>query len=562
MSQPFLVVIGGSLAGRRLDLDLENMRNVSVGSDPACDFRLETAGVSALHARLWLDAQGPVIYPTSPGAVFVNNERVMNQERRLNDGDLITLGMPGDRAIRFRYCESEATETTAISGPGTWQTQPIAPAAGAPPATEALSPKAAQLRALLERKAAPAAVPSAVATEWIAPPADPGRPAVPVTTLPDVNAGLSPGSPAPTHTLPPMPPLEIDAPPPEPTARTAPAAAPEATVRMSAPAPAPEATVRMSAPAPAPAAQHVQPAVTPSGSSSMPLLAAAAVVVIALLGGGIYMLRSRGAAPPQVASAPPVTQAVAPPTLAEAPAETAEVPTETATAVVPAAETAAGAPTGARPAGAGSVPTAPRPAGAAPAGNPAGPATRPGPAAPGHPTAASRPGTEPAAHTETAKPATSASPAPAAGASRDADRGRFVAGTTRGDSTRTFNPSELKGFYTTDVRSKRRPGIDGRIEVAVTPGSVSSGDRYSVKFFLVNEGKKAIKIAGVTLTTTVNGSRSGGPLGAPTKEVPPQGRILVHEATGVWQQNTASWAAEIVVSAENGDHLSSEVVWR
>ena len=72
--------------------------------------------------------------------------------------------------------------------------------------------------------------------------------------------------------------------------------------------------------------------------------------------------------------------------------------------------------------------------------------------------------------------------------------------------------ADLAGFDTADVSVKKAPDFSGRIEFAVNPPQVKPGDNYAVQIYLVNEGKKAIKVGGVTVTTNLNGIEVG-PLG-------------------------------------------------
>ena len=73
--------------------------------------------------------------------------------------------------------------------------------------------------------------------------------------------------------------------------------------------------------------------------------------------------------------------------------------------------------------------------------------------------------------------------------------------------------ADMAGFDTADVSVKKAPDFSGRIEFAVNPPRVQPGESYAVQIYLVNEGKKAIKVGGVSVTTNLNGTEVG-PLGA------------------------------------------------
>jgi hypothetical protein len=118
------------------------------------------------------------------------------------------------------------------------------------------------------------------------------------------------------------------------------------------------------------------------------------------------------------------------------------------------------------------------------------------------------------------------------------------------------------GFDTADVSVKKAPDFSGRIEFAVSPPRVKPGDSYAVQIFLVNEGKKAIKVSGVSVTTNLNGSKSGRSVASPVKEVPPSQRALLGELPGVWPEDVNWWSAEVMVTANKGDSLKNLLTWK
>jgi hypothetical protein len=97
----------------------------------------------------------------------------------------------------------------------------------------------------------------------------------------------------------------------------------------------------------------------------------------------------------------------------------------------------------------------------------------------------------------------------------------------------------------------------------MSPASgLRNGDAWTLKFYLVNDGKKVIKVGGVTVTTALNGAGSGGPVAAAVKEVAPQQRIALGQTTGSWKDGTSSWSAEVLVTANKGDSLKNTLTWR
>jgi len=155
--------------------------------------------------------------------------------------------------------------------------------------------------------------------------------------------------------------------------------------------------------------------------------------------------------------------------------------------------------------------------------------------------------------------AKAASDRAAAVAQRDAARKRFVAGRT---AVRTEKAQDsLAGFDSVAVQ--KAPDFLGRIEFEMTPASgVRPGDPYTLRFFLVNEGKKSIKLQGVTVNTVVNGSGSGAPVAAAVREVAPQQRTQIGEVSGSWKDGTSSWSTEVLITANKGDSLRNTITWR
>jgi hypothetical protein len=117
----------------------------------------------------------------------------------------------------------------------------------------------------------------------------------------------------------------------------------------------------------------------------------------------------------------------------------------------------------------------------------------------------------------------------------------------------------LSGFDGADVVQKS--DFSGRLEFAMSPANVKPGDPYRLTVALVNDGKKAIKISGMTYTVTVNGSKTGNPIMPKVKEVGPSQRVVLEELPGVFPEAT-SWVAEVLVTANKGDSLKNQLTWR
>jgi hypothetical protein len=146
---------------------------------------------------------------------------------------------------------------------------------------------------------------------------------------------------------------------------------------------------------------------------------------------------------------------------------------------------------------------------------------------------------------------------------RDLARRRFAAGQTAVQSPKAQKASDLAGFDTGDADLRKAPDFLGRVEFEMSPASgLEAGAAWTLRVYVVNEGKKAIRVQGVTVGTTVNGSASGGAVPPRTREVAPQARALVAEATGSWREGTTAWAADATVTAGKGESLRNTLTWR
>jgi hypothetical protein len=145
---------------------------------------------------------------------------------------------------------------------------------------------------------------------------------------------------------------------------------------------------------------------------------------------------------------------------------------------------------------------------------------------------------------------------------RDLARRRFVAGQTAVQTQKAQKADSLAGFDTGDADLRKAPDFSGRIEFEMTPASgIEPGDPWKLRVYVVNDGKKAIRVSGVALGTSANGAGSGGPVPSRAREIAPQQRVLVAETTGSWREGTTAWSTEATVSAGK-DSLKSTITWR
>jgi pSer/pThr/pTyr-binding forkhead associated (FHA) protein/xanthosine utilization system XapX-like protein len=148
---------------------------------------------------------------------------------------------------------------------------------------------------------------------------------------------------------------------------------------------------------------------------------------------------------------------------------------------------------------------------------------------------------------------------------RDLARRRFVPGQTAVQTPKAQKDkaADLAGFETADADLRKAPDFLGRVEFEMTPASgVEPGDSWTVRAYVVNEGKKPIRVAGVTVGTTVNGAGSGVPVPPRAREIAPQQRALVAEVAGSWREGTSAWSTAVTVTAGKGESLQNTITWR
>jgi hypothetical protein len=120
----------------------------------------------------------------------------------------------------------------------------------------------------------------------------------------------------------------------------------------------------------------------------------------------------------------------------------------------------------------------------------------------------------------------------------------------------------LEGFDTSTVDLKRAPDVAGRIDFEVAPPHVKSGDRYTVKAYLVNDGAKPIRIKEIFVATTLNGSLSAGRIAPRQRDVPPRQREAIGVFSDVWRDGVAAWAMDVTVTSDRGDVYKNQVAWK
>lgn len=148
-----------------------------------------------------------------------------------------------------------------------------------------------------------------------------------------------------------------------------------------------------------------------------------------------------------------------------------------------------------------------------------------------------------------------------ASAGQAAARRTFVAGRSSLQGAKS-GKRNVAGFESEDVEVAKSPDYSGRIDFEVSPRSVRPGDAYTVKVYLLNDGKKDFKIAAFSAVTVANGERSGGAMPSAARDIDPQKRALVQEISGTWKDGTNAWSLEVTVTSGHGEVVRNTLTWR
>jgi serine/threonine protein kinase len=119
----------------------------------------------------------------------------------------------------------------------------------------------------------------------------------------------------------------------------------------------------------------------------------------------------------------------------------------------------------------------------------------------------------------------------------------------------------LTGFDTADVKTQKVPDLVGHLEFEVDPNDLRSGDSFGVRLYLVNEGKKPVRVRNVSFTWAVDGKRTTLHGALREREVAPQERELVAETRGVWREAVTSWGLEAAVVSDRDETCTSRLTW-
>jgi hypothetical protein len=267
-------------------------------------------------------------------------------------------------------------------------------------------------------------------------------------------------------------------------------------------------------------------------NTSASLIVGLAAAVILALGVGVLVYSRQPSPPSAVASAAPPPAAQGP----GQPAAASSAPSGSASTASPSAVSSAKTPA-----------TAPRPS---PSGSSANSARK------------STAGQPPAAASLGGSRGTAGAPPPLS--VQAMMRRGFVPSRSAAENAKGVS-KDLAGFdakRSKDVKIKRAAEVDGRIEFSTTPTRVKPGDKYHVRISLVNEGKRAIDIKELVLTTRINRKESSAPVKPLVKQVAARQNEVIHEFTGSWDKATTSWAIEVRLMSGRLDVYRNELNWK
>ncbi len=138
---------------------------------------------------------------------------------------------------------------------------------------------------------------------------------------------------------------------------------------------------------------------------------------------------------------------------------------------------------------------------------------------------------------------------------------RFVLERTAVESNKRVS-ADLEGFETDGVAVKRAPDVMGRVDFEVQPPQVKPGDRFTVTVYLINDGKKDIRLSNMFVATSINGRLVSGPGALRARDVGPKKKTVIASFNDTWRDTIATWAMDVTVTSDRGDVYKNQVIWK
>jgi hypothetical protein len=143
----------------------------------------------------------------------------------------------------------------------------------------------------------------------------------------------------------------------------------------------------------------------------------------------------------------------------------------------------------------------------------------------------------------------------------------FVAARTQAQSAETRSTGSVPdGFMDTPgvtaKKGSQAAELPGKILFDIDPEAVKSGDTYTVKVYLMNEGNAPIQIREMLVNARINGKGVTAPVPAQTKDVAPQQKALLMSSRDVWKDDITAWSMEVTVHTARGETYKNQVSWK
>src|SRR6185436_9186612 len=113
-----------------------------------------------------------------------------------------------------------------------------------------------------------------------------------------------------------------------------------------------------------------------------------------------------------------------------------------------------------------------------------------------------------------------------------------------------------------DVAVRKPAEVPGRVEITASPEHVRPGDALTFKVYLLNDGKKPIRIQTLNVATTMDDVRQSAPVTPQVKEVAPGERALLAEITHEWKPVARRFRVEAQVASDRGETYTNILSWR
>jgi hypothetical protein len=105
-----------------------------------------------------------------------------------------------------------------------------------------------------------------------------------------------------------------------------------------------------------------------------------------------------------------------------------------------------------------------------------------------------------------------------------------------------------------EIRPAQPPAPRIQLAIEMTPSRLRVGDKYDVRYFLVNRSATSVTIGAVTVKNRVGrGSVTGGSVEPLVRKVAPRTRAMLLDSSGSWRNDPATrWTTSLTVVLDDG----------